>query len=136
MTTDILVVTSGSDVAEVARIMHKGRRRAIPIVGGTPSGNPNCSPGRRPLGTITRRDLMRCISRLQRNEYRERDGWTRSRDIGPNGDRRPCRAGRARSHPGFGTFGRTAPGMRVDRSGPPSPGSQAERPSGAVAAWA
>jgi CBS domain-containing protein len=56
MTTDVVVMTSGTDVAEVARSMLEGRLRAIPIVDDHPAG-------RRLVGILTRGDLMRCISR-------------------------------------------------------------------------
>jgi len=56
MTTDVAVMTKGSDVAEVARRMLGERLRAIPIVDGDPVGN-------QLVGIVTRRDLMRCIGR-------------------------------------------------------------------------
>jgi len=56
MTTDVVVMTVRSDVAEVARCMLQSRLRAIPIVEPHPAGD-------RLVGIVTRRDLMRCISR-------------------------------------------------------------------------
>jgi CBS domain-containing protein len=56
MTTDVVVMTIGSDLAEVARSMLDGPLRAIPIVEQTPAGQ-------RLVGILTRRDLMRCIGR-------------------------------------------------------------------------
>jgi len=52
MTTDVVVMAAGSDVAGVVRSMLDGALRAVPIV-----------DGGRLVGILTRRDLMRCIGR-------------------------------------------------------------------------
>jgi len=56
MTTDVVTVTEDSDVAEVVRTMVDRRLRTVPVLRGR-------EPGDRLVGILTRRDLMRCISR-------------------------------------------------------------------------
>jgi CBS domain-containing protein len=56
MATDVVVMTEGTDVAEVARVMLDGRLRAVPIVRDMPDGA-------RLVGILTRRDLMRAVGR-------------------------------------------------------------------------
>lgn len=56
MTTDVVTMTEGADVAEAVRTMVDRRLRAVPVLRGR-------EPGDRLVGILTRRDLMRCISR-------------------------------------------------------------------------
>lgn len=56
MTTDVVTVAESADVADVVRAMVDRGLRAVPVLRGS-------EPGDRLVGILTRRDLMRCISR-------------------------------------------------------------------------